>query len=374
MKEVEGKDLLKKVLDIWRWELNSQRTRWIVQLSFFLVVILIGYKFYLFIQYCESGGIAEYVERPPGIEAFLPIGALMGMKYFMVTGHVDSVHPAGFIIFSTILLSALLFGRGFCSWMCPVGTLSEWLWRAGDKALGKNFRLPTPLDWSLRSLKYLVLFFFIWQILIKFDSSFLAETFYRHVPYIRVADVQMMKFFLEIDRPTMITIGVLVGLSFITKNFWCRYLCPYGAFLGLLWYNNPFSPRVVRNTEKCIDCGSCTAACPVLLDVMHTGVVTSPECWHCYDCIKVCPSSGALEMKVAGRRWDVRYWIYAFVLVGFFVGMTSFAKYKGHWQTSITTEEYIARVAELNDPEQKDKYKHKRGKFIVEDPSDAPRF
>ncbi|MEE9515036.1 MAG: 4Fe-4S binding protein [Candidatus Brocadiales bacterium] len=361
--------MVKKLLDIWHWEVNSQRARWIIQIAFFLLVILISYKFYLFVEYCESGGTAEFVERPPGVEAFLPIGALMGIKYFMVTGSINPIHPAGFVILSTILLSAFLFGRGFCSWMCPVGTVSEWLWRAGDKVLGRNFRLPTILDWSLRSFKYLILFFFIYQIIIKLDSSFLADTFYQHVPYIRVADVQMMKFFMEIDKPTLIALGVLVGLSFLTRNFWCRYLCPYGAFLALLWYNNPLSVRVVRN-EKCIDCGACSTACPVLLDVMRTDVVTSPECWHCYDCIKVCPVPGALEMKVAGRRWDVRYWVYAFVIIGFFVGMTSYAKYKGHWKTSVTTEEYIARVAELNDP----KYEHKRGKFIVEDPASAPKF
>lgn len=360
--------MIKKLLDIWHWEINSQRARWIVQIAFFLLVLLGGYKFYLFVEYCESGGTAKFVERPPGIEAFLPIGALIGIKYFLVTGSVDPVHPAGFVILSTILLSAFLFGRGFCSWMCPVGTLSEWLWRAGEKALGRNFRLPTALDWSLRSLKYLMLLFFVYQILIKMDSGFLVDTFYKHVPYIRVADVQMMKFFVEMDNATMIVLGVLLSLSFITKNFWCRYLCPYGAFLGLLWYNNPLSFRVARN-EKCIRCGACTRACPVLIDVMNDGVVTSPECWHCYDCIKVCPVPGAIEMKLAGRRWDVRYWVYAFAVVGFFVGMTTYAKYNGHWQTSITTREYIARVAELDHP----KYEHKRGKFIVEESPPAPQ-
>ncbi|OHC04224.1 MAG: hypothetical protein A3G17_08045 [Planctomycetes bacterium RIFCSPLOWO2_12_FULL_50_35] len=61
--------------------------------------------------------------------------------------------------------------------------------------------------------------------------------------------------------------------------------------------------------------------------------------------------------------------MYAFAVVGFFVGMTTYAKYNGHWQTSITTREYIARVAELDHP----KYEHKRGKFIVEDAPPTPQ-
>jgi polyferredoxin len=359
--------LVKRLVDIWTWKINSQKTRWIVQAFFFLLVLFIGYKFYLFVEYIESGGTTTPVARPPGIEAFLPIGALIGIKYFLVSGKVDPIHPAGFVILSTILLSAFLLGRGFCSWMCPVGTCSEWFWMGGKRLLGRNFKLPTVADWALRSLKYIMLFFFIYQILIKMDSSFL-DRLYQQVPYIRVADVKMMKFFTHMTNTTMMVLGALVVLSFVTKNFWCRYLCPYGAFLGLLWYNNPLSFRVVRN-DKCIDCGACTRACPVYLDVMHARVETSPECWHCYDCINACPVPGALEMKVAGARGNIPYWVYAFLLIGFFVSMTTTAKYKGHWQTSMTTQEYIARVAELNNS----KYEHKRGKFTTEESSPTAR-
>ena len=348
-------------------KLNSQRARWAVQLFFFLFVLFLGYKFYLFVEYCKSGGTLPYTARPPGVEAFLPIGALVGLKYFLVSGKIDPVHPAGFVILSTVLLTSFFIGRGFCSWMCPVGTLSEWLWKGGKRALGKNYSLPKAADWALRSLKYLMLFFFLYQILIKLDGSFL-ERFYREVPYIRVADIKMLQFFTNMAPNTLIVLSVLVGLSFVTKNFWCRYLCPYGAFLGFLHFNNPFGFRVTRNELKCIDCGACRRACPVLLPVDKVKVEISPECWHCYDCLNVCPVPGALEMKVGGARGNVHYALYAVLLLGLFVGATTWARYNGHWYTSITTQEYIVRVAELNNP----KYEHKRGKFELESKPSGP--
>ena len=112
--------------------MTSLRFRWISQISFFILTIYVGWMFYLFVRFCETGGATVYVSRPPGVEAFLPIGAFMGLKYFLGTGQVDPLHPAGFVIFASILVTSLLFQRGFCSWICPVGTMSEWAWRFGD--------------------------------------------------------------------------------------------------------------------------------------------------------------------------------------------------------------------------------------------------
>ena len=112
--------------------MTSLRFRWIFQISFFILTIYVGWMFYLFVRYCETGGATVYVTRPPGVEAFLPIGAFMGLKYFLGTGKVDPLHPAGFVIFASILVTSILFQRGFCSWICPVGTISEWAWRFGD--------------------------------------------------------------------------------------------------------------------------------------------------------------------------------------------------------------------------------------------------
>lgn len=127
---------------------NSQKLRWCVQIAFFIVVLVIGWQFYTFVKYCEAGGKGFYLPRPPGVESFLPISALMGTKYFFGTGVINPIHPAGFVIFGTLLLTALFFKRGFCGWICPIGTVSEWEWRFGDWFLKK---LPQRVSYVIRN-------------------------------------------------------------------------------------------------------------------------------------------------------------------------------------------------------------------------------
>lgn len=93
-----------------KW-LSSQRLRWYVQIAFFIVVLVIGWQFYTFVRYCEMGGKGFYLPRPPGVESFLPISALMGTKYFFGTGKINTIHPAGFVIFGTLLLTALFLEK-----------------------------------------------------------------------------------------------------------------------------------------------------------------------------------------------------------------------------------------------------------------------
>ena len=66
----------------------SQRLRRAVQLLFLALNVWIGIEFYLFVRYCESAGRATRVERPPGVEGWLPIAALMNLKAWLLTGRL----------------------------------------------------------------------------------------------------------------------------------------------------------------------------------------------------------------------------------------------------------------------------------------------
>lgn len=353
-----------------RTKFDSQKLRWIVQIAFFILIVFIGWKFYLFVKYCESGGTSPFVARPPGVEAFLPINAMISVKHFFLTGVIDQTHPAGFVIFCTILLSALFFRRGFCSWICPVGTVSEWSWRGFKKVFGKNVRIPWIADIVLRSFKYLLLAFFL-HILLLMDSpgseittvlhQASPENFYQNVPYFRVADVKMMRFFTNITLlPLSVIIFLIIG-SFINKNFWCRYFCPYGALVGILGLVSPF--RIVRDKELCIDCGKCTKACPVYITVENKNTVSNQECLACYDCVQACPKKGALDMRLIGPRFKIHYLVYAAILLGFFGITTTVGRLTGNWHTSIPVKEFVYRIQHINDP----LYEHKQGKFSTEE-------
>jgi polyferredoxin len=95
-----------------------------IQLIFLIITLFIGIKFYWFVAQLESGGVVN-LERPPGVEAFLPISALVSLKYFLFTGIFNRVHPSALVIFLIICSTAFVFKKGFCSWICPFGLLSD---------------------------------------------------------------------------------------------------------------------------------------------------------------------------------------------------------------------------------------------------------
>ncbi|MDE1889503.1 MAG: 4Fe-4S binding protein [Planctomycetota bacterium] len=413
-----------KIIKSKRGKFNSQRLRWSIQIAFLVVILVIGWQFYTFVKYCEAGGKGFYMPRPPGVESFLPISALMGTKYFFGTGKINPIHPAGFVIFGTLLLTALFFRRGFCGWICPVGTISEWEWRFGDwflKKLPQRFsyvmrNIPTRLTaglsliftpivallvvgvltmdsfkspvfmyltpayilamalpfvvprrfWSdkvndriARAWKFAILAFFIQVIIIKMPISQL-EVMYTRVPFIRVADVKMLKFFTNMSGMALSAILIILIFSLVNKNFWCRFFCPYGALLGIIAYASPM--KIVRDTRKCIDCGKCTRACAMHILVEKKKHVLTHECVACYDCVNACPVNGALDMKLVGDRKKIHYGLYALMLVGLYVAITNTARATGHWYTKINDAEYILRISELNQT----KYLHKAGQFETE--------
>ena len=84
-------------------------------------------------------------------------------------------------------------------------------------------------------------------------------------PYGLVADVKMLDFFRRIGTTAALVIFLLVVLSVLVNNVWCRYLCPYGALLGLVSLVSP--TRIRRDPATCIDCAKCAKACPSFLPV-----------------------------------------------------------------------------------------------------------
>ena len=193
----------------------------------------------------------------------------------------------------TFLSMAFLFRKAFCSWLCPIGTISEYLWRAGRKLFRRDFYLPRWLDLSLRGLKYFLLGFFVWAI-----SALSVEGIrdFMLSPYGLIADVKMLNFFRHIGETGLIVLGELVLASVFLPNFWCRFLCPYGALLGLTSWFSPL--RIRRSTETCIDCAKCAKACPAALPVDKLVQIRSVECTACLECVAVCPAQDTLAFSL----------------------------------------------------------------------------
>ena len=322
---------------------NIRLLRYAVQLAFLAITLFIGYRFYQFIQYFVSPG-HPFVERPTSVDAFLPIGGFMDFKYFILTGIVEPVHPSGFIMFAAILGVSLVVKKGFCGWVCPVGTVSQYTWMAGEKVFGRNFRISGFTDISLRSLKYVLMGLFV--VAIGVMPMWSMAMFYIS-DYYKLADVRMMKFFTEMTQVTFWVLAVLVGLSVLYKNFWCRYLCPYGALLGLVSRLSPF--KVQRNEQKCTHCHACTKHCPTLIDVEKSEVVRSAECFGCLTCVSRCPAPGALELtaRAGSKVRTISPYLFPVILLILFYLVIGLGMVTDNWKSKIPYEEYQRLVPEV---------------------------
>jgi len=322
---------------------RSQRLRRAVQLAFFALNVWIGIQFYLFVRYYETGARGPYVARPSGVEGWLPIASLMNLKVLLATGEVPRLHPAGMFLLIAFLAASWIFRKSFCSWLCPVGAVSEWLWKLGRSTFGRNFALPRKLDVAVRSLKYLLLGLFLYAV---GSMSVPAIRAFLEGPYGIVDDVKMLNFFRYLGLGGGIVMALLVLGGVLVRNFWCRYLCPYGALMGLAALASPL--RIRRDPAACIDCAKCAKACPSSLPVDKLITIASAECTACLECVAQCPAAGALAMA-APHRLRVPAWAVAAGTLALFFGVVGYAQWKGHWRTDLPGQVYSALIPHANE-------------------------
>jgi polyferredoxin len=333
---------------------RSQQVRRTVQALFVALNVWLGVQFVMWVHYFDSGGRARYVARPAGVDGWLPIAGLMNLKYALLMLRMPTVHPSAMVLAVIFLLASLLLKKIFCSWLCPVGTVSEFLWKLGRRLFGYNVTVPKWLDIPLRSLKYLLMAFFLF---IVFSMSAEGLNDFMISPFGIIADVKMLNFFRHIG---LIGVGVLVSLgllSVVIRNFWCRFLCPYGALMGIVSTLSPV--RIRRDEDACIDCGKCNKACRAELPVDRLIQVRSVECTSCMECVAVCPAENALQLSLppkmvfsATERWRNRALqprAIAAILALVFFGLIGIARATGHWQTNVPRSVYMQMVPNADD-------------------------
>lgn len=304
--------------------------RKIIQTIFFIYTVFIGIWFFIYTKQLQNGNYNAI--KPSSVEGFLPISALLGLKRFILTGTYDPVHPAGLTIFIGAVLISVIVKKSFCSHICPVGFLSELISNAGFK-----FRINTWLSKILGSIKYILLFFFLYVVFYLMDLNQII--FFQNSPYNKIADAKMLYFFLGISKTGFIVIISLILLTYFLKNFWCRFICPYGALLGLCSSLSPF--KIKREQEKCIGCKQCFEACPYDIKVYNKDKVFSVNCMGCRECVK---NETALKQNCLEMTNDHINKKYSKILsiapVVIFMGIFLTAYLTGHWNTQVSNEQY----------------------------------
>lgn len=321
--------------------------RSIVQSGFALFNILIGIQFYRFVHaglVNAATGTLPY--RPPGVEGWLPISGLMGLIDWIANGTLNAIHPAATVIVLAIVMIALALRKVFCGWLCPVGFLAEYLAKPGRWILRRkrSLMLPRRLDYPLLGMKYALLGFFLWAFAVMGTDGIAA---FLTSPYNSVSDVKMLLFFERISGVGLAVIGGLAVGSMLIEGFWCRYLCPYGALLGLFSILSPVKIR--RNAESCIECGKCDRVCPSRLPVMNKPTISSPECTGCMNCVQACPVADTLRLGTTKRTLSPLK--AGLIAVSVLIVFSLSARMLGLWESSLSDDEYRMHMQRLETPE-----------------------
>ena len=269
--------------------MKTERWRRSIQIIFFVLIALIAVNHTL----SESGAsIPIPFLANASLHAVCPFGGVVTVYKLISEGSfVQKIHESSLVLGIAVFGAAILIGPAFCGWICPFGTFQEFFSKLGRKIMGKRFGtlIPKKLDGVLKYMRYAVL---IWVIVMTAISGKLIFSDYD--PY-----YALFQFWTgEVAVTGFIALGIVLLLSLFVERPFCRYACPYGAFLGL---TNLFRFMPIRRkASTCISCSKCDKACPMGIDVSNKTVIRNPECISCLKCTSdaVCPVSDTVDIKV----------------------------------------------------------------------------
>lgn len=250
------------------------------------------------------------------VSAMLELDPLVMLSTVLATGYVYKLIGWGLIIVAI----TFLFGRVFCNWICPYGTLHQfigWLFdnRPGTQRIEKNRYHPAQF------LKYSILIVFLLMSAMGALQIGLLDpivmmyramaTFFAPILDLALGRVggateslgvdgslfDSLKFAPGVEHRIFVGsfwIGVIF-LFFVFMNLWkprffCRFVCPLGALLGVMASKSVY--RINRIVERCTDCNLCLLRCEGASEPQAQ--IRQAECFACMNCIDDCPEN-ALE-------------------------------------------------------------------------------
>jgi len=264
--------------------------RTIVQIFFFGLIALIAINHTL----AEEGRGIPFLSTA-SLHAICPFGGVVTLHQFITTGTlIRKVRQSSLVLSSLVMLLAVLFGPVFCGWVCPLGSVQEWVGKLGKKLLGKRYNhiLPSKLDNVLRYLRYLMLGWVVYMSAVSGTLIFQSID-----PYYALFNFWTG----EVAVTGLLVLGVTLLGSLVVERPWCKYACPYGALLGI---TNLFRVFKIRRVESsCISCGLCSKECPMNIQVSEVKVVRDHQCISCLECTSeaLCPVADTVEFSAGGK-------------------------------------------------------------------------
>jgi polyferredoxin len=294
--------------------------RWIIQLA--LVVIIIGGAS---LRNLMPGG-SFLATLFPELQGFCPFGAVRSVTtVFTDFSSLANASHSNLWVLLGVAFITLLFGAVFCSTLCPLGTIQEWVGKLGRRIFRKRYNPPVPekLDRILSSIRYVILLGIPLAVigLIAFDIDLINPSYALTHLWTTAVPVS-----------ALLVLALILLLSLRYERPWCRWFCPYGVIIGTI---SRFSFwKIRRNEVLCIHCGRCDRDCHAHLIVSKIPVVTDNRCITCQKCVATCPVPGALTYSTKGKSPMSRFWLLVLpliVLVVFLLPL-GFARVAGLYQ------------------------------------------
>ncbi len=303
---------------------------------------------------CGFIAYASFTNGIVNVEAYCPFGGLQALSTYLHQNSLPCAMTTVQIMMGVVLaVGVILFSRLFCSYLCPIGTVTEYLGRAGRK-INLHYSIPqtSVVDKIFRIIKYVLLF------VILYYTITTSELFCKKFdPYYAIAT----GFKGEIIKWLSYTIlAVVVIGSIVFDMFWCRYICPLGAVSNIFKFTPMFAGMVIvcwvlsllgygdawmwvliatcaaaylleifkkrscwfplmyieRDGAKCNGCGVCEKKCPNGVDITNYEKLRQVDCTLCGRCADVC-AKDALQIKTSCCR--VRRWVPAVIAVALVV-------------------------------------------------------
>jgi polyferredoxin len=265
--------------------------RRVMQIFFYVFIALVSINHNL----AESGGGIPMLSNV-SLHSLCPFGGVVTIYQYATVGtFVQKIHESAFVLMIIGFVLAILFGPVFCGWVCPLGTVQEWVAKWGKKLFKRRYNhfIPPQIDNILRYVRYLVL---AWVIYVTATSGTLI--FAEYDPYFALFNFWSG----EVAIGALIILGLTLGLSLFVERPWCKYACPYGAVLGI---SNLFRVFQIRRVEStCKADGACSIMCPMNIPVDSVKTVRDHQCISCLECTSeaICPVASTVVFSTGGAK------------------------------------------------------------------------
>jgi polyferredoxin len=227
-------------------------------------------------------------------ERWCPFGGIEAAYLYLAQGDlICSLGVSNFYVLAGVLVLALVLRRAFCGYVCPIGTLSEWLRGFGKRCRLRELSVPQRVDQLLSLLKYPALVIIVWATWRAEELVFRAYDPCYALIGRHGEDITFWAYLVG---------GLIVVASLMLTLPFCRWLCPLAALL------TPFArlglARIRREPSACNPCAACARACPMKIPVDRVATVTAARCTACLECAEACPqhAKGALALSLPGPR------------------------------------------------------------------------